>query len=83
MGQVYNRENGKNTMSARNREDVLRALDELMQDLRHNSEEWENPTLERYLEAMRAWLEDSGRKADEPPSWELIVRMLNAGKIYE
>ena len=65
------------------RNDVLKTLDALLDDLSTNEESWENPTLERYLEAMRAWLSDSGKKQDQPPSWEFISDMLKAAKIYE
>lgn len=70
-------------MSATNRADAVKAIGELLDDLRKNPNAWENPTLDRYLEAMQAWLEDSGRQQDEPPSWDLIVRMLKAARIYE
>ena len=65
------------------RDDVLKTLDELLDDLSKNPESWENPTLDRYLEAMRAWISDSGKKYDQQPSWELISDMLKAAKIYE
>jgi len=41
------------------------------------------PYVERYLDAMAAWLEGSGRKYDQHPSWELIIEMLAAARIYE
>ena len=64
-------------------EKVLATLDSLQEDLERNPEEWENPTLSRYLESMRAWLASSQRKCPREPSWELIVDMLEAAKIYE
>ena len=65
------------------REDVLETIRYLLADLKANPDAWENPTLERYLDAMSAWLEASGKKQNRPPSWELIVEMLEAAKIYE
>lgn len=65
------------------RQDVLTTLDALLDDLHQNPDDWENPTLERYLEAMRAWLESWGNKHDPAPSWELICTLLEAAKIYE
>jgi len=52
-------------------------------DLLANSDGWENATLERYLEAMRAWLKATVRIEKPAPSWDLIIRMLEAAKIYE
>ena len=62
---------------------VLKMLDALMEDLERNPDGWENPTLPRYLESMRAWLEASQRKSPSEPSWDLIADMLEAAKIYE
>lgn len=65
------------------RNDVIAVIDKLCCDLKDNPDSWENPTLERYLDAMGRWVEDSGKKLDQPPSWDLIVAMLEAAKIYE
>ncbi len=65
------------------RDDAVQAIHQLLADLKENPDSWENPTLERFLEAMAAWLEDSGKKHSEPPSWDLIAEMLQAAKIYE
>ena len=62
---------------------VLRTLDGLMLDLDHDPGDWENPTLPRYLESMRAWLEASQRKSPREPSWDMIADMLEAAKMYE
>ena len=57
---------------------------------RHGREEdeWENPTLEGYLEAMEAWIRDalvghSGSKAFASPNWQTFARILLASKSYE
>ena len=70
--------------------DLVSFLQALSQDLKTNPGEWENATLERYLEALAAWLADlSGyyrnRGIAEPasPSWKDIADMLVAAKIYE
>ena len=42
---------------------------------------WENPTLDRFLEAMHAWAVDAS--LPEQPSWALIAQLLVAGKMYE
>ena len=48
------------------REDTIATLRQLLLELEEKPETWENPTLESYLEAMAAWLEDSGHKLDSP-----------------
>lgn len=65
------------------RDDVLRTIDSLLDELHSDIHKWENPTLERYLEAMRAWLEAWGNKHNPEPSWDLICELLEAAKIYE
>lgn len=65
------------------RNDVIQTLDTLHADLRANPSEWENPTLDRYLEAMSAWLYSARLREVNEPSWELICDLLEAGKIYE
>ena len=64
-------------------EDVLATLDKLLSELRTSPDSWENPTLEMYLEAMRAWLGAWNNKYHPDPSWDLISDMLEAAKIYE
>ena len=65
------------------REDTVTTIRSLLSELKEKPDSWENPSLERYLDAMAAWLEDSGRKSNQPPSWDLIIDMLKAAKIYE
>jgi hypothetical protein len=65
------------------RDDVVQAIRRLLTQLKDNPDSWENPTLERYLDSMAAWLEDSGKSADRPASWDLIIEMMEAAKIYE
>ncbi len=63
--------------------EVLSTLDRLIEDLANNPDTWENPTLDRFLEAMRAWLKDSPMADRATPSWSLISDMLEAARIYE
>ena len=48
-----------------------------------NALDWENPSLDRYLEALRAWTDDMGDRITEPPSWRTFADMLYAAKTYE
>jgi hypothetical protein len=63
---------------------VLRAIDELRIELQQGRlDDWENPTLESFLEAMRAWLEAMGPRVGDKPSWRFIQAMVQAAKVYE
>lgn len=52
-------------------------------------DEVENPTTDRYLEALSAWVRDSGHEAArwpltaDPPRWSDIAQILLAGVFYE
>ena len=50
---------------------------------RGDIEDWENPTLEQFLDAMHAWLAAMGPRVGEKPSWKFMEAMLGAAKIYE
>ena len=72
------------------REDFIQFLQELLRDLRTAPEQWENATLEDFLEAMAAWGEDAdGYCANQDitvpqqASWKTLGEMLLAAKIYE
>lgn len=65
------------------REDAVRLLEALVENLQGHPDEWENPTLERYLEAMAAWLGSARVREIQEPSWELFCQALEAAKIYE
>jgi hypothetical protein len=64
------------------RSDFIAFLKVLEQDLKHNRDDWENPDLERFLEAMSAWMTDTGGKGSADPSWALFASALLAAKIY-
>ena len=60
----------------------------LREDFRTNPDEWENPTLDRYLEAFAGWLTDldglaanQGRPVPTQPDWGLDA--LFAASMYE
>ena len=64
-------------------DDVVTTLRQLGTDLAENPEGWENPTLERYLEAMAAWMGSAKAREIEQPTWDLACQMLVAASIYE
>jgi hypothetical protein len=65
-------------------------LEELRADLGANSADWENSTLEDFLEALSAWTKDldgyfenRGEQVPADPDWALIAKMLSAARVYE
>ena len=72
------------------REDLSRFVGLLAQDLIDRPDEWENPSLERYLDALSASIgamdgffrNIHGTEVPEQPSWQLIGEMLLSGKYY-
>ena len=64
-------------------DETLRCLEELIQEFKDDPASWENPTIDRLLEAMHAWLSAVRSRVPDPPSWKLVELMLRAAKIYE
>lgn len=76
--------------SIRSREDFVAFVTALTKDLRDNPMTWENTSLERFLEALGAWVEDmdgyytnQGRAVPQQPDWKVVADMLMAAKTYE
>lgn len=72
------------------RHDLARFVEQLRQDLEDNPDQWENCSLDSYLEAMAAWLHDmdgyyrnQGLAIPSAPSWRTIAQILLASKSYE
>jgi hypothetical protein len=72
------------------RDDLLRFIHHLVQDLRTCPERWENTSLDAYLAAMAAWVQDMegyylnrGQAAPQHPAWKHIGEILLAARIYE
>jgi hypothetical protein len=57
-------------------------FENFVEDLKTNKTKWENDNLERFLEAMSAWLADKD-DLPEKPDWETFRQLLLAAKIYE
>lgn len=55
----------------------------LRHDLTTQRDQWENPTLDRFLEAMEAWIRDAGQSQLKAPAWRTFADILYAAKIYE
>ncbi len=72
------------------RNDLSAFVAALRRDLLSSPDDWENATLERYLEALAAWAEDMdgyflnrGEEIPTEPSWRLVGQLLLAAKYYE
>lgn len=81
---------GDRVEKVRTREDFVEFVAALRKHLKGHKEEWENPELDGYLEALGAWtasLHHSSRNEGvvlpEQPSWQLVARMLWAASLYE
>ena len=77
-------------LQVRHRDDLASFLDDLRANLRQHRTEWENATLEDYLEAAAAWVRDmdgyfegQGRELPQDPDWSLIAQLFLAAKMYE
>jgi hypothetical protein len=83
--------NLENQASQVNSRDTLANLvDQLRKDLEIYPEQWENVTLDSYLEALSAWLRDMDgyyKNRGEPlpvtPAWKTFAEVLLAAKWYE
>jgi len=72
------------------RAELVAAVRALAEDFRANPSHWENQTLDIYLEALAAWIEDmdgyfrnQGVKTPDLPDWNVIAQALFAASIYE
>ena len=72
------------------KDDLADFLESLRGELSSSPGDWENKTLDRYLEAMEAWIRsmdyayrNMGKDFPEQPSWKMIADILYAAKIYE
>lgn len=79
-----------NPSDVRTREDLARFIRELVADLEHRPDEWENGDLPSYLEAASAWIDDMsgyyknrGLTVPEQPDWSTLAEIFAAAKIYE
>ena len=74
----------------RDREDLVRFLAALREDLKSKPETWENTDLESFLEAMQSWVnamegyyKNHGRVMPNPPTWQMFADILMGARVYE
>jgi len=72
------------------KQDLGQFVGALRADLATNPEGWENPTLDRFLEAMEAWIADMegyyknrGEEPADSPTWKTFGDILIAATMYE
>ena len=70
------------------KEEFLAFLQMLIDDFRRNPSEWENTTIDLYLEAILSWVEDYSSSDWNDIDWNNIsystmAKILYMGKIYE
>ena len=72
------------------RQDFVAFVNALANDFRDNPSTWENDSLERFLEALGAWVEDMegyytnhGKPIPKQPDWKVVADMLMAARMYE
>lgn len=72
------------------RDDLAAFIRDLHQDYLRRGHEWENSTLDRFLEALAAWIDDSdgwyrnfGKELPANGDWTFIARALGAATVYE
>ncbi len=71
-----------------NKGDLLNFLSCLSKDAKENTAEWENTTVEEFIEAIAGFIEDNNELSFEPIKWnkeklQLVARLFYMGKIYE
>lgn len=62
------------------RKSFIEFVEILARDKEINSQDWQNLSIEDYLDCANSWLEDSERN---DISWKLMAEFLYCGKIYE
>ncbi|MFD0022707.1 hypothetical protein ACIA74_39010 [Streptomyces sp. NPDC051658] len=74
----------------RSRDELVSFVRELRQDYLRRGHEWENQSLDRFLEALAAWMHDSpgwyqnvGKELPEGGDWTFLARALQAATVYE
>lgn len=67
----------------RSHEDFVNFLDQVLADLRAGGEqEWENGTLDRFLDGLAAYARDA-RDLPEHPTWQVLADLVHAATGYE
>jgi hypothetical protein len=78
------------SLQVNSKEDLADFIDAMREDFLRNPEDWENHTLDRFLDAMAAWVREmegfyrnTGRPSVDTPTWSVFADILSAARIYE
>jgi hypothetical protein len=70
--------------------DVAQVVEQMLTDMRSHPTEWENPTLDRFLDALAASLEalpqlhtNRGETLPTQPTWKILAELLVTASGYE
>ena len=67
----------------KDKESFLFFLKRLSEDFAENPDEWQNGTIESYLECIAAWLKSDDDKELAHTDYKEMAKLFYAGKIYE
>jgi hypothetical protein len=79
----------RDPIEVKSRAEFVAFVAELEDDLKNHPNEWENPTLERFLDALGAWAQgfrlgvNAQASLDQPETWSLAAMLLLAGRDHE
>ena len=70
------------------KEAFLSFVQKLIDDYKANPQEWENKTVDEYLDSMMSWVEDYSKSEFNDIDWNktdysVMAKILYMGKIYE
>lgn len=74
----------------KSKDEFISFLLKMQEDKKNNDSEWENKSIESYLEAIASWTEDMdgyysnmNLSAPKDIDWSFIATLFYVGKIYE
>jgi hypothetical protein len=74
----------------RSRDELVSFVQGLREDYLGRGHEWENQTLDRFLEALAAWMhaapgwyQNFGKELPDGGDWTFLARALQAATVYE
>jgi len=80
----------KEILKVDSQKDFVKFIKLLLLDFKKNQDEWENRTVDSYLEGILAWIDDmdgyfenNNIKKPENISWNFFANALYAARIYE
>lgn len=72
------------------RAELVAIVRELREDYLRRGHEWENANLDRFLQALAAWMDDAprwygnlGKELPPDGDWTFLARALRAAVVYE